>query len=345
MSRINESVTKEDMSLETLNQRLNYRGGNQEERLIKDKLNSLKKALLYSYQAATIILSNKKEFRCLINADNNKPAYDNKIISIPFEDVCLNDFPSEKGRTSEAIVPIEIKMGDVITWKENNTHWLIYLQYLEEEAYFRGEIRRCDQQVTINGEDYWVYIRGPVETSIKWMQKSNTEYNKLNYSLVMYITADENTKQYFQRFKTLKVLDPRDDKEKTWQVAGVDPYYGDGILQLFLDEYFENSIADAVAAAVEKPNSETSLEEDEESSAAYINGLTTVQQYSKAYYTIVNATGGQWYLKWKGKEQNLKNSSKTIPLNISIGELGTFTLIYRIAGQEDITLDVEIVAL
>jgi len=28
----------------------------------------------------------------------------------------------------------------------------------------------------------------------------------------------------------------------------VDPYYGDGILQIFLDEFFENSIADAVAA-------------------------------------------------------------------------------------------------
>jgi len=63
----------------------------------------------------------------------------------------------------------------------------------------------------------------------------------------MYITADENTNNYFERFKTVKVLDPRYNKEKTWQVVGVDPYYGDGIIQVFLDEYFENSIADAVA--------------------------------------------------------------------------------------------------
>jgi len=64
----------------------------------------------------------------------------------------------------------------------------------------------------------------------------------------MYITADKNTNEYFERFKTVKVLDPRYDTEKTWQVVGVDPYYGDGILQVFLDEYFENPIADAVTA-------------------------------------------------------------------------------------------------
>ena len=64
----------------------------------------------------------------------------------------------------------------------------------------------------------------------------------------MYITADENTNKYFERFKTIKVTNPRDNSKKTWQVVGVDPYYGDGIIQVFLDEFFENSIADAAAA-------------------------------------------------------------------------------------------------
>ena len=35
------------MSLELLNKRLEYQGGNQQQRFIKDKLNGLKKALLY----------------------------------------------------------------------------------------------------------------------------------------------------------------------------------------------------------------------------------------------------------------------------------------------------------
>lgn len=313
------------MSLELLNKRLQYQGGNQEQRFINDKLRGLKKALLYSYQAATATLSDGKEFRCLINPDKNKPAYDNKILSIPYKDICLN--APRVGKTSEGEIDINIKPGDVFTWKETNTHWLVYLEYIEEDAYFRSEIRRCDQEVKIEDNSYWVYIRGPVETSIEWTQKTGIEWNTLNYSLVMYITADETTNNYFERFKTIKILDPRYNKEKTWQVVGVDPYYGDGIIQVFLDEYFENSIADAVAA--EKP-AETGKENPVDETAAYIDGPTEVQQYSKAYYEIHNAKEGHWYLKWKDKEQDLKSSLKIIPLNISIGELGTFTLIYRI---------------
>ena len=328
------------MSLELLNKRLQYQGGNQEQRFINDKLRGLKRALLYSYQAATATLSDGKEFRCLINPDKNKPAYDNKILSIPYKDICLN--APKVGKTSEGEIDIDIKPGDVFTWKETNTHWLVYLEYIEEDAYFRSEIRRCDQEVKIEDNSYWVYIRGPVETSIEWTQKAGIEWNTLNYSLVMYITADETTNNYFERFKTIKVLDPRYNKEKTWQVVGVDPYYGDGIIQVFLDEYFENSIADAVAA---ENSAETGEENPVDETAAYINGPTEVQQYSKAYYEIHNAEEGHWYLKWKDEEQNLKSSLKIIPLNISIGELGTFTLIYRIQGQDDITLDVKIVAL
>lgn len=328
------------MSLELLNKRLQYQGGNQEQRFINDKLRGLKKALLYSYQAATATLSDGKEFRCLINPDKNKPAYDNKILSIPYKDICLNT--PRVGKTSEGQIDINIKPGDVFTWKETNTHWLVYLEYIEEDAYFRSEIRRCDQEVKIEDSSYWVYIRGPVETSIEWTQKAGIEWNTLNYSLVMYITADEITNNYFERFKTIKVLDPRYNKEKTWQVVGVDPYYGDGIIQVFLDEYFENSIADAVAA---ENSAETGEENPVDETAAYIEGPTEVQQYSKAYYEIHNAKEGHWYLKWKNKEYDLKSSLKIIPLNISIGELGTFTLIYRIQEQKNITLNVKIVAL
>ena len=313
------------MSLELLNKRLQYQGGNQEQRFINDKLRGLKRALLYSYQAATATLSDGKEFRCLINPDKNKPAYDNKILSIPYKDICLN--APRVGKTSEGEIDIDIKPGDVFTWKETNTHWLVYLEYIEEDAYFRSEIRRCDQEVKIEDNSYWVYIRGPVETSIEWSQKAGLEWNTLNYSLVMYITADEITNNYFERFKTIKILDPRYNKEKTWQVVGLDPYYGDGIIQVFLDEYFENSIADAVAA--EKP-AKTGKENPVDETAAYIDGPTEVQQYSKAYYEIHNAEGGQWFIRWKEKTDPLNSSLKIIPLNISIGELGTFTLIYRI---------------
>ena len=323
------------MSLELLNTRLQYQGGEkQQPRMIRDKLKTLKKALLYSYQAETAILQDGREFRCLINPDKNKPAYDNKIISIPYKDVCLNR-SSGSGQ-----VEIGMKPGDVFIWKETNTHWLVYLEYIQENAYFRSEIRRCDQSIDINDKQYWVYIRGPVETAIEWTQKSEIEWNTLNYSLVMYITADENTNNYFERFKTVKITDPRKGIKKTWQVVGVDPYYGDGTLQIFLDEYFENSFADAAAAAQKETESSPPID----LTAAYIEGPVIVSQYSKAYYEIKNITNGRWFLKWKDEEQDLHSSAKIIPLNISIGELGIFTLIYR-TEEKDIKLEVEIVPL
>ena len=102
---------------DTLNIRLNYMGGKKaDDRMTNDKLRTLKKALLYSYQAETAVLEDGREFRCLINPDKLKNDYDNKIISIPFYDICLNkEFTGEP--TSRAEEPIDMKVGDVFLWK------------------------------------------------------------------------------------------------------------------------------------------------------------------------------------------------------------------------------------
>ena len=341
MFKFNGYIKEKYMSLELLKKRLNYYGGNQQQRMINDKLRSLKKALLYSYQAATAVLSDGREFRCLINPDKNKPAYDNNIISIPFKDICLNR--PRVGKRNEGEEIIGLKPGDVFIEKQKDLHWLVYLQIFEEDAYFRSEIRRCDQEITVNGQSYWVYLRGPVETSIEWTQKKNVEWNTLNYSMVMYITADQNTNNYFERFQLVKITDPRYGTTKNWHIVGVDPYYGDGILQVFLDEFFENSIKDAEEGSDVPPNSDQGNEQVD--TAPKIDGPTKVKQYSKAYYQIKNAAGGHWYLSWKGQEQDLKSELKIIPLNVSIGEKGTFTLIYRRENEDDITLDVTITSL
>lgn len=327
------------MSLELLNKRLQYHGGNQQNRMINDKLRSLKKALLYSYQAATAILQDGREFRCLINPDKNEPNYDNKEISIPYKDICLNK--SRAGKTSQGEQEIGLVPGNVFTWKQTNTHWLVYLQYLEEDAYFRSQIRRCDQQVKIGNKSYWVYIRGPVETSIVWNQKQKVEWNDLNHSLVMYITYDADTANYFYRFTKIKVLDPKSGVEKTWQVVNADPYYGDGIIQVFLDEYFENTIEEA--AEKEKADNADPVPEIPEG-IPHIVGATQVTQYSKNNYKIENAVGGSWFISFQGIEQDLSSATTAITLSMT-GQLGIFTLIYRRAGQDDITLDIKVISM
>lgn len=342
MFKFNEFIKGRDiiMSLELLNKKLNYYGGGfQQNRMITDKLRSLKKALLYSYQAATAVLEDEREFRCLINPDKNEPNYDNKEISIPYKDICLNK--PRVGKRTEGEEEIGLKPGDVFVWKETGTHWLVYLQYLEENAYFRSQIRRCDQQVKVNDKPYWVYIRGPVQTSIVWNQKQKVEWNDLNHSLVMYVTFDENTANYFHRFAKIKVLDPKSGVEKTWQVVDADAYYGDGIIQVFLDEYFENSIAEA-AAEEKKQNADPIPEIPEE--APQIVGSTEVTQYSKHNYGIRNAEGGTWFLRFNGSEQDFHSAATVITLNIG-NQLGVFTLIYRRQGQEDITLNIKVISM
>ena len=319
-----------------MNKRLEYQGGNQQQRMISDKLKTLKKALLYSYQAATAILNDEREFRCLINPDKNQPAYDNKIISIPYKDICLNK--PKIGKMSQGQEQVGLTTGQVFTWKETNTHWLVYLQYLEEDAYFRAKIRRCDQQITVNDKSYWVYIRGPVETSIEWNQKAGIEWNTMNYSLVMYITNDENTNDYFHRFQTVKITDPSNNSKKTWQVVGVDPYYGDGIIQVFLDEYFENSIQDAV----DIENKEKYPEEQISEEAPYIEGPTEITQYSSGSYIIRNAENGHWYLNWKQGQEDLHLQTNGVTLE-TYGDLSPFVLIYRRQNEEDIILNVKVI--
>lgn len=329
------------MSLELLEKRINYYGGaNQQNRMIQDKLKTLKKALLYSYQAATAIFNDGREFRCLINPDKNKPDYDNKILSIPYKDICLN--APRIGKRTEGQVETNVKSGDVFIWKQNNEHWLIFLQSLDEKAYFRSQIRKCQTEVQVGEQKYWVYIRGPVETDIKWKTKSGVMWNSLNYSIVFYITADNNTQQNFKRFANVKVLDPRDNEEKTWEVAGVNPYYGDGIIQVFANEYFENKIKEQAEKEKEQAQSQDNLVDE---LLPFISGPKEVVQYSSMTYKINNQSNGYWILKQSnGKELKLPDDSNEVTLYFT-GKIGSCTLIYRIQGLEDITLPINVVPL
>ena len=143
--------------LDNLNTRLRYYGGNQQGRMNADKLRGLRKALLYSYQAVTLIMplregeDEPRKFRALINPDKTKNDYDQKIVSIPFKDICLNK--EREGKTSDGMEEGGLKTGDVFEWEENHTHWLVYLRDYNEVAYFMSEIRRCDTSIEINGHE------------------------------------------------------------------------------------------------------------------------------------------------------------------------------------------------
>ena len=259
-------------ALENMKNRLDYNGGiAQIARMNADKLRSLKRAMTASYQAATAILADGREFKCLINPDKIKNTYDNKILSIPFEDVCLN--ASKKGTTSQGIVPINLKAGDVFTWKENGSQWLVYLQRLEETAYFRSEIRKCNKTIEINGNKYPVYVRGPEQLTIDW-QKGNLEmFNKENYTLLMYITKNEETLDYFHRFTKIEI------DGLPWEVQAVDSIATEGIIEVSLKETYKNTIEKEI-----KEEEEIIIPEKKD---IYIKGFNKTLPYEEYLYEII----------------------------------------------------------
>ena len=329
------------MSLDTMKQRLTYHGGNQDGRMNEDKLRGLRKALLYSYQDATMVLADGREFRCLINPDKNSYDYDDKILSVPYDDICLNK-PPVTGKTKADREIIGIKPGDVFLWKETNTHWLVYLENIEEDAYFRAAIRRCDQQVEVDDEKYWVYLRGPAETTIQWNQKAGIEWNDMNYSLVMFISKDDKTRDHFHRFTKIKVED-EDGTKKTWQVATVNPYYADGIIKVCLNEYFENPIAEAAEA---EKRAKQPPEEVIPPEVPYITGPQEISAYSTVTYEVHNTVGGIWYFEEDGKTYPIFGEDKPNPTKITVDinkKKGNMLILY-IVGDMRYSLPVTVKA-
>ena len=288
--------------------RIQYAGGVMDNRVDKSKLHSMQMALQNSYQAEWITL-NDNQYRCLINPDKLKEDYDQKVISIEHS--------------------AGMKEGDVFYWDRTDTHWLVYLQQHSESAYFRAQIRRCNYEIEVNNHKYWVYLRGPVETALVWRQKHNIEFNDLNYSLLIYVTKNEETLNFFKRFQILKIDGHR------WRVAATDIFSQGSIIEVYLEEFFDNSLED------EQIKKEPIIFGEEE---PYIDGPQFVEPYqTEIKYSLVNnlnATGTFLVSSKKVKIVNSDNNSCII--NVISGKAGEFKIIYREEGKEDLELNVTI---
>ena len=307
--------------LDTLNIRLRYAGGRAENRMINDKLKTLKKALLHSYQAETITLSDGREFRCLINPDKLKMDYDNKILSIPFKDICLNsEFLGIP--TTMAEEPTNMSVGQVFKWNRTGTYWIVYMQFLEEEAYFRGEIRECDGILTVDGKDYHTYVRGPIETTIRWNLKSDITWNNLNYSAVCYLPADETTEQ-LKRFSIVKL------NGQNYEVQVVNRFTSGGILVVYLSEYYTNSLE------------EENLQQKEEVKViSSIVGETKVKPYDIVLYSVEDR-GGSWSVS-NSKARITATGDNTATVEIVTGRSGSVVLTYTKLDGSVLELPIEI---
>ena len=322
------------MSLKNLEKRLKYRGGSRQvDRMIEDKEEGLRKALFASYQSATAVLEDGREFRCLINPNKLSMEADDKMLSIPFEDICLNKLKPEGDKTSTGKEKIGIKCGSVIEWKENGTHWIVYSQYLQEIAYFRGLMRQCENEaLEIGGQKFWYYLKGPDEKGIDWQKTKHFIFNDLNYTVEIYISNTKTTKEFFHRFKKLKI------KGRPFEVQAVDDLSTDGILTVYLKEDYSNEWAPEEKPTPTPPEASLLV------NAIRIDGPLEVYPYDILEYKILNAKGGKWEIS-NGRARILNQSDVAVKIEITTGKSGSFSLIYKADGIEDVKQNIAIQSL
>ena len=277
--------------------RLIARGGfPQQERMVRDKRKTLDRATLYSYQACRIRKVQDKDFiltdepldsrfvRALINPDKNKFDYDNKILSVGFE--------------------FDFHPGDVFEWARTNSYWLITLQDLDEIAYFRGEIRRCDYQISWLDNDgnkltTFASIRGPVETKINYIQKHQISVDRPNFSLHILLPRNEYTMNAFKRYdKFYLARADEPDNKICWRVEATDSISTVGILEITAVEYYANKDEDdieqgLVGAFIEK------VKELEIDPKVDIIGDSFIKCKVEYEYFVETYEIGQWHIKEK----------------------------------------------
>lgn len=294
------------MSLKTLSARLQYQGGNKLGRINKQKLNGLRAALKDDYNSRMIKTPLHGAWPALINLNNLKPDYDKKYLSVEFD--------------------AGLEAGDVFECLDDGTHWMVYLPILTETAYLRSEIIRCRYTMTIDDEEYWIYFQGPTETDLRWFIKRGININELNLSGTIYIKLNPQTRAFFERFTHIKV------DGHIWEVQVTDSISVPGILEIEVQEYYDNPIA-------ELPEIKRSTEASE---SDVIVGETIVPQDTVIGYYIPKD-----YLKKTAKWEVLgnprvelvevMNNGNMCKVRIHDGAVGTYTVKYG-----DYTLDVTV---
>lgn len=295
------------MSIKTLAARVQYAGGDQIGRMNKQKLKSLQWALKNDYNTRMIKTPNKAAVPCLINTGNLKSDYDKKYISVEFSS--------------------GLEAGDTFEILDDGTHWMIYLPILTETAYLRSEIIRCRYQLEIDGDLYWIYFQGPTETDLRWFLKNQININELNLSGTIYIKNDEKTKHFFKRFTHIKI------DGHIWEVQVTDPITVPGILELEVQEYYDNSIAE--------------LPEIKEASGEYplntIKGADVVKQDTIVGYSIDPLCYNK-DISWKVennprvKLQETLENGRICKVKIYPGAVKTFDICY---GEQKRTITID----
>ena len=272
-------------NFEMMKLRLEYQGGiRQEDRMIQDKYKTFLRALDFSYQGANVTLVQhyndclsaivEEELsepiaRALINPDKIKQDYDDKILSVDYR--------------------YGFQPGDIIKWIGTGSYWIIYLEELTEDAYFRGEIRRCKYKIGFKDEqgnwlETWAAIRGPVETQIDSIQKNQTRIDRPNLSLNILMPKNDKTVTAFKRYGEFLFAG------RSWKVQAPDDISMRNIIEIAAEESYIDRDTDDV---VNEMKNGLVIEPIDPTPDSGIKGETWIKPIVAMTYSV-DEPGGQW---------------------------------------------------
>lgn len=300
--------------LDLMNSRLRFRGGNQQERMIKDKRETLDRVVLYSYQGATVRkLDTTDSVPALINPNQLKQDYDDKIISVGYE--------------------YNFKPGDVFEWERTGTKWLIYLQDLTELAYFKGDIRKCNYEIKWkdskgNIKSTFAAIIGPKETKIDSTRTNGISLDSPNHSLNLLLPMNDDTLNQFKRYSEFYL------QNICWRVEATDTISMPGVLEINAVEYYKNETADDIEKGIVDG---LIVEEIPEPASGEIEGEIFIKPKRTYTYKYTGSLDSSWTYDAK-LPLEVKVNGKEITLKWTKTYTGQFVLKY---ADEEKTIVVE----
>jgi hypothetical protein len=157
--------------------------------------------------------------------------------------------------------------------------------------------------------------------------------------MAIQVTKNSKTMAYFNRFKVIKMKTTYPDietgeiieEEHNWQVVATDKWSSEGVIDVYLNEYADNSMEDAaVEPEIVKPDPEQ----------PYIAGPQVVNVYDTfVEYSIKNTSNGKFVIN-SSKIKVVEMNENSCVVDIITGKSSEFDIIYQRENEEDIVLHV-----
>lgn len=160
----------------------------------------------------------------------------------------------------------------------------------------------------------------------------------MGYEVVLYITADDVTKDYFHRFKKVDI------NGRLWEVQMVDDITSDTMLIVYLRETYINEFEPVENLTAAAGQEEPTEGEEEQSDAAAIQGNDSLYPFDTATYSIANADNGVWFVS-NNKAAIKSQTMQEAVVTIVSGKSGSVDLIYSRENEDDIVKTITIKSL